>query len=73
MEQNGSKWLKKVQNGSERFKMVHMVQNSSKWFKLFTIILNVYKTKVPGVQLGKTLGLTKVPNIETGESTQVHK
>ena len=31
------------------------------------------KTKVLSVQLGKTLGLTKVPITETEESTQVQK
>ena len=31
------------------------------------------KTKVLSVQLGKTLGLTKVPITETGETNQVRK
>ena len=34
---------------------------------------NTNKTKVLSVQLGKTLGLTKLPITETEENTQVRK
>ena len=42
-------------------------------FFLFSILISVNKTKVLSVQLGKTLGLNKVPITETEESTQARK
>ena len=44
-----------------------------KYLDLFETLLEFNKTKVLSVQLGKTLGLTKVPITETDESTQVPK
>ena len=46
--------------------MEQMIQWSPFWF-----IFKGNKTKVLSVQLGKTLGLTKVPITETEDSTQV--